>query len=63
MFRFKAFQVVTAVAAFITMSPQHALAEAEKSVQGKDIEARLEGALQRLTAIQQSLESEIESIK
>jgi hypothetical protein len=63
MFRFKVFQVVTAIAAFLTMSPQHGVAEAEKSVQGKDIEARLESALQRLTAIQQSLENEIESIR
>jgi hypothetical protein len=65
MFRFKAFQVFTAVAGFLTMSPQHGLAEAEKSVQGKgqDIEARLESALQRLTAIQQSLENEIELIR
>jgi len=64
MFRFKkAFRIVTAIAALITMNPQYGAAEAERSVQEKDIEARLEGALQRLATIQQSLENEIESIR
>lgn len=64
MFRFKkVFRVVTAIAAFITMNPRDGTAETEQSVQAKDIEARLEGALQRLAAIQHSLETEIESIR